>query len=249
MLLAIDVGNTDTKFGVHHNGTWMAVWRRATQADDAEILTAWLTECFSRAEIAFGVEGVACASVVPGRDASIAALGREAFGKEVFFLTAETVHGLEIAYDPPESLGADRIANALGALAQYPPPLVVIDFGSATTFDVVVDRRFVGGAILPGVALQIQSLVGGTAQLPSIPLSMPVSAIGGSTVGSLQSGIVLGHVGAVEGLARRISAELEAKPTVIATGGLSHLFIGATEAIDHFVPMLTLDGIVAGFPN
>lgn len=241
MLLAIDAGNTDTKFGVHDDNSWVAVWRKPTS--ELADLDSWLREQFAQAQLGADFEFAACASVVPSAESSIAAGVKNAFGQEVQFLRSTMDFGLEVRYEPPESVGIDRLMNCLGASRQFPAPLVVIDFGSATTFDVVRDGRFLGGAILPGLELQAEMLSKGTAQLQEVPLEIPQFGIGNSTVLALQSGLVFGHIGAVEGIVARIRGELGEEPTMVATGGLSHLFIGATEAIQHFVPYLTLEGV------
>jgi type III pantothenate kinase len=141
-------------------------------------------------------------------------------------------------------VGADRIANALGALERYTPPVVVVDFGTATTFD-AIDREgtYVGGAILPGIEISTQALVSRAAKLPQISYSAPRAAIGRTTVESLQSGIILGYAGSIDTLANRISAELGGGATIVSTGGLGGLFVGLSTEISEYVPELTLDGL------
>ena len=246
MLLAIDVGNTDTKFGVSDGNTW-TVWRKPT--NDLSDAGEWLSHQFSNTPtlqpLNASILKVGCACVVPSVEQTITNVAKTLFRQEVLFLRATMPFGLKVDYDPPESLGADRFANCLGALKQFSPPIIVVDFGSATTFDVVQENMYIGGAIMPGVKMQAEMLARGTSQLPEAPLIVPDSAIGASTEQAIQAGIVFGHVGAVEGILARIQTECANCATVVATGGLSHLFIGATEAINHFVPNLTLDGIAA----
>jgi type III pantothenate kinase len=150
-----------------------------------------------------------------------------------------------VDYDPPRAVGADRVANALAALEKYKTPVVVVDFGTATTFD-TIDREgvYVGGAILPGVGISSQALVHHTAKLPQIDLVPPQRAVGKNTVESLQSGIMLGYAGAIDALARRIDLELGGGTTVVSTGGLGGVFVELCETIQEHNETLTLDGLV-----
>lgn len=243
MLLAIDVGNTHTVYGLLIEGEWRHVWRRATDPEATEDeLAAWLDSLFRLAGIGQKPDGVVCASVVPAMNAALVALSRKWFGSEVFFLDSSSA-GLEIRYQPATAVGADRLANALGALEKYSAPIVVVDFGTATTFDAIAaDGAYVGGAILPGVLVSAEALVRRTAKLPQIDLHAPEKAIGTTTTDSLQSGLVLGYAGAIDTLARRISTELGGA-TVLATGGLSGMFMGVCETLQHHEPNLTLDGL------
>jgi type III pantothenate kinase len=200
-----------------------------------------------QAQIPGEIHAVACCSVVPAWDPTLRRLARLLCDADIFFLRTGDQVGVKVNYDPPSSLGADRVANVLGALKQHKPPVIVIDFGSATTLDVITDAGFVGGAILPGVAIQAEAISRRAAQLPKVPLSVPHKVIANNTMEALQAGIILGHVSAIEGLVARIKQELGTPATVVATGGLSHLFMGATPAIHHFVPQLTLDGIAAAY--
>jgi type III pantothenate kinase len=161
------------------------------------------------------------------------------------FLRGGAAVGLQIDYDPPHAVGADRLANALAALAKFKPPIVVVDFGTATTFD-TIDRNgvYVGGAILPGVMIASQALVGHTAKLPQIDLVAPATAIGKNTVHSLQSGVMLGYAGAIDALAGRIDEELGGGSTILSTGGLGQIFQGLCKCIGAHDETLTLDGLV-----
>ena len=244
MLLAIDIGNTQTVFGVRHKGKWLHTWRRTTDARHTEDeLAAWLSELFRLADIPCVITDIVCASVVPPANDAITRLGREWFKCEPLFVSNDLDLGVEVRYDPPRAVGADRLANAVGALSRYAPPIVVVDFGTATTFDAISrDGAYLGGAILPGVDVSTQALVGHTAKLPQIEYKAPAHAIGRNTIESLQSGIVLGYAGAIDTLARKISAELGGA-MVIATGGLGGLFFGLCEMIEGYDPDLTLDGL------
>ncbi len=244
MLLAIDVGNTQTVFGVRSEGKWLHTWRRATDTRHTEDeLAAWLSELFRLAGIPFEITAIVCASVVPSANDAIQRLAHEWFHCELLFVTNELDLGIEVRYDPPRAVGADRLANAIGALSRYQPPIVVVDFGTATTFDAIGhDGSYLGGAILPGVDVSTQALVGHTAKLPQIEYKAPAQAIGRTTIESLQSGIVLGYAGAIDTLARKISGELGGAK-VIATGGLGGLFVDLCEMIELYDADLTLDGL------
>jgi type III pantothenate kinase len=243
MLLAIDVGNTHSVFGLW-DGRWLAVWRRQTNAESTEDeLAVWMKGLFDLSGIPFAVDSTLCASVVPPANEALALLCERHLGVPLRHLDAGDV-GIEVLYEPKAAVGADRIANALGALERFDPPIVVVDFGTATTFD-AIDRegRYVGGAILPGVAVASQALAARTAKLPQVEFAAPARAIGRNTVESLQSGIVLGYAGAIDSLAGKFQEELGGA-IVLATGGLGKLFVGICEAIERYEPTLTLDGLV-----
>lgn len=245
MLLAIDVGNTHTVFGVWNGEKWLNTWRHRTDIEATEDeIAAWLRSMFQSAGLDFSVDSVACASVVPGFDRTISMLAQSYFGKEVRFLRGSSEHGIKIDYQPPTAVGADRIANAIGALAIFEPPIVVVDFGTATTFDVIdAEGTYLGGAILPGPLTSLQALVSRTAKLPAIELRAPETAIGKSTTHSIESGMMYGYAGAIDAISSRIAAELGNRPTVIATGGLGEKFLALCAELDGYEPMLTLDGI------
>lgn len=248
MLLAIDVGNTHSVFGIRETTGWLRTWRRATDAAATEDeLAAWLGELFRLQTLPFVMDAIVVASVVPAANEAIERLSKEWFGLEPIFIRNTPNLGIEVRYDPPHAVGADRLANALGALAAYEPPIVVVDFGTATTFDAVAsDGAYVGGAILPGVKVSSDALVSKTAKLPQIEFKAPERAVGRNTVESLQSGIVLGYAGAIDALARRISGELGGAK-IIATGGLGGLFMGICETLEAYEPELTLDGLAIAY--
>lgn len=244
MLWAIDVGNTHTVVGLWDGSAWRAVWRRSTDLESTEDeLAAWLKALCELEGLEMRASGVVCASVVPGARSAVDRLARRWLHTTALFLDRGSQVGLKVLYDPPHAVGADRLANALGALDRFAPPIVVVDFGTATTFD-AIDRNgaYVGGAILTGIEVSSQALVARTAKLPQIELVAPDRAIGRTTVESLQSGIVLGYAGAIEALAGRMSDELEGA-RVLATGGLGGLFVGLCAAIESYEPNLTLDGL------
>ncbi|MFI5386941.1 MAG: type III pantothenate kinase [Fimbriimonadales bacterium] len=263
MLLAIDVGNTHTVFGLWDGQVWKAIWRRDTNpAETEDQLAVWLNGVHHLSGLTttantpiaqhpktfpstMDIDSVVIASVVPQMDTNLDYLASRWLRVKPVFLRGGDSVGLEVAYDPPHAVGADRIANALGALAKFKPPVVVVDFGTATTFD-AIDRRgtYAGGAILPGVTISSQALVEHTAKLPQIDLVAPKTAIGKNTVHSLQSGVMLGYAGAVDALARRIDVELGGGSTIISTGGLGKVFQGLCSTISAYDETLTLDGLV-----
>lgn len=246
MLLAIDVGNTHTVCGVWNGSEWCALWRRSTSVYATEDeLVVWLKGMFDLSGIPWNVDAAICGSVVPQVDGLWDKLADRWLGVRLKFLKHGSQVGLQVDYDPPHAVGADRIANALGALDRFSPPIIVVDFGTATTFDSIdKDGHYAGGAILPGVQLSSRALFDKAAKLPQVDFVAPKSALGKNTVQSLQSGIMLGYAGAIDSLARRINEEMGGNATIIATGGLGSLFLGICESITSYEPTLTLDGLV-----
>jgi type III pantothenate kinase len=246
MLLAIDVGNTHTVFGLWDGAEWKAIWRRSTNPDETEDqLAVWLNGVQSLSQITPRIEAVSIASVVPQMDSNLELLATKWLKVKPLFVRGGAGVGLPVDYDPPHAVGADRVANAIAALAKFKPPIIVVDFGTATTFD-TIDRNgaYVGGAILPGVMIASQALVGHTAKLPQIDLVAPKTAIGKNTVHSLQSGVMLGYAGAIDALASQIDRELGGGATIISTGGLGQVFAGLCKTISAHDETLTLDGLV-----
>lgn len=244
MLWAIDVGNTHTVVGLY-DGEWRHLWRLDTHHYSTEDELAQMLKGLCDIEgVGFFADGVAVASVVPHIDRVIETFVQKRFGIPPYFLKSGDQVGLKVDYTPMNAVGADRIANALGALERIAPPLIVVDFGTATTFD-TVDRQgtYVGGAIMPGPEVAAASLASKTAKLPSVALEPPATAIGKDVVGSLQSGLVLGYADAIDGLARRIKGELGGSARVVATGGLGRVFADLCSEIEEYDAHLTLDGI------
>jgi type III pantothenate kinase len=248
MLLAIDLGNTHTVYGLHDGREWRSVWRRSTDVGATEDeLAVWLKGLHELQGLSMDVNAVVCGSVVPSANDAVERLSRKWLGCEPLFLSAREELGLPILYSPASAVGADRIANALGALEKYAAPLVVVDFGTATTFDAISrEGEYVGGAILPGIETSSKALFEKAAKLPPVEYVAPNRAIGRNTVESLQSGIVLGYAGAIDALATRISGELGGA-TVLATGGLSGMFLSLCATLQHHEPHLTLDGLRIGY--
>ncbi len=246
MLLAIDIGNTNSVYGVWDGLEWVGVWRRATAHEETEDqLAVWLKGLFDLSGLDFKIDTAICASVVPQMNEAIRTLCQRWLGVEAKFLTTGDRVGLEVCYEPPSAVGADRIANALAVLALGPPPAIVVDFGTATTFDTIDSKgRYIGGAILPGVLISSQALSSRTAKLPQIAFEAPERAVGRNTVESLQSGVMLGYAGAIDALAGKIKAELGGQARVISTGGLGKLFVSLCSEVESYHPNLTLDGLV-----
>jgi type III pantothenate kinase len=241
---ALDIGNTQTVVGVWTSGAWLS-WRLDTdRLRTADELAAHILPLAQADGIALQAEVFAACSGVPSLEPAWREFGRRRLGCEPRFLTGKDGFGLPIRYQPPESVGPDRLANAVGALALAAPPVVVVDFGTATTFDVVdAEGAYLGGAILPGLQVTAEALVGRTARLPQFALEPPERAIGRTTIESLQSGFLLGYADAIDGLFDRISIELGTRPAVYSTGGLGAIFTSLCRCLEIHVPHLTLDGL------
>jgi type III pantothenate kinase len=246
MLLVIDAGNTNIVFAVHDGGAWRGTWRLATSAQrTSDEYGVWLDALLAREGItAANVERAVIGTVVPAALYHLRRLCREWFGVEPIVARAALDWGFEIKVDNPDEVGADRLLNALAAHHQYKGPLVVVDFGTATTFDVVdEDGSYMGGVICPGINLSIEALHQAAARLPRIGIGRPQSVIGTSTIPAMRSGIYWGYVGLIEGLLVRIEGEFGKHLKAIATGGLAPLFAEGTTRLDVIDPDLTLDGL------
>lgn len=246
MLLVIDAGNTNIVMAVHDGAEWRGTWRISTDAqrtsdEYAVWLMTLLTHCgIDRREVSRAVIGI----VVPAALYHLRRLCREWFEVEPMIASSELDWGFEIRSDAPTEVGADRLLNTLAAHQLYGGPLVVVDFGTATNFDVVdQDGNFVGGIISPGVNLSIEALHRAAARLPRIAIGRPQVVIGRSTVPAMRSGIFWGYVGMVEGLVTRIRNEFGVPMKVIATGGLAPLFAEGTAIFESIDPDLTLEGM------
>ena len=248
MLLAIDAGNTNTVFAVWDGAAWRGRWRLATQPDrTADEYAVWLTQLMSWAGVRReDITRAAIACVVPAALYHLRHLCRDWYGQEPLVARAAGLDwGFPVLVDNPAEVGADRLVNALAAHTRYRGPLAVVDFGTATTFDVVDGSgAYLGGVIAPGINLSLEALHRAAAALPRVAIARPQSVIGRSTVPAMQAGIYWGYVGLIEGLAKRIEAELGGRMKLIATGGLAPLFADATAAIGHLDPDLTLDGLM-----
>jgi type III pantothenate kinase len=247
MLLAIEQGNTNTLFAVHDGEDWIAQWRSATHSTrTADEYAVWLSQLLSMAGLQFSAfDGCIVSSVVPQSIFNLRNLSRRYLKVEPLVIGENVDLGIEVRIDKPSEAGADRLVNAIGAHVAYPGDLIVIDSGTATTFDIIgADGHFEGGVIAPGINLSTEALHQAAARLPRIAIQKPQRVIGKDTVGAMQSGIFWGYIGLIEGLIARIKAERPEKLTVVATGGVASLFHGATMSIDHFDPDLTIRGLL-----
>jgi type III pantothenate kinase len=246
MLLAIDIGNTNIHLGVYRDGRLLDDWRVSTHrertGDEHAVL---FRELLASAEIEFHhLTGVAVSNVVPPLAPAIRHFARRYVRREPEFVGEALKVEVPIRYSPPAAVGADRLVDAVAVLEQYGAPAVVVDFGTATTYDAIsVDGAYVGGVIAPGVGISLDALFRAAAHLPRIEIARPARVIGGSTVESMQSGAYYGFVAQVEGIVRRLRGELGPTTRVIATGGLAELIAGDTDCIDKVDPLLTLEGL------
>ena len=247
MLLAINANNTNTVFAIWDGETLRGAWRAATDAKrTADEYVVWLDHLLGLEGLTRQtLSGAIIASVVPEANFNLVTLCRRYCGTNPMVVGDPAVDiGVRALVDRPEEVGADRLVNTVAAHDLYTAPLIVVDFGTATTFDVVdADGNYRGGVIAPGINLSLTALHLAAAKLPSVPIRRTERVIGTSTVACMQSGIFWGYIGLVEGVVARIKTEFGAPMAVIATGGLAPLFDGATPAIEQVDPNLTLWGL------
>jgi type III pantothenate kinase len=245
-LFCVDIGNTNVVMGLYEGEDLVAHWRIATDprrmADEYAML---ILDLFERSGLDRStVEDVIVASVVPPLTGIFEKLSRRYFDRGPLVVDAQVHTGVRIRIDSPGEVGADRIVNAVAAYRRYGGPACVVDLGTATTFDVLsAEGDYMGGAIAPGIGIAAEALFQRTAKLPRIDLVRPPSAIGKDTVQAMQSGLLFGYVGLVEGLVARFRAEMGAEMKVIATGGLAALIAAETGVVDVVDPWLTLEGL------
>lgn len=247
MLLAIEQGNTNTLFAVHDGADWIAQWRTATESTrTADEYAVWLSQLLSMHDLKLSaLDGCIISSVVPQSIFNLRNLSRRYLSVEPLVIGDNVELGMPVRILKPSEAGADRLVNAIGAHLVYPGDLIIIDSGTATTFDVVAaDGAFEGGVIAPGINLSLQALHEAAAMLPRIAIQKPDKVIGKDTVSNMQSGVFWGYVALIEGLVARIKAEWGRPMTVIGTGGVASLFEGATDSIDRFDPDLTIRGLL-----
>jgi type III pantothenate kinase len=247
MLLAIDVGNTNISLGLFDadrklRADWRLETRRGRTADE---YVSILSELFRRADLEFGVvTAVVISSVVPPIVAPLDRLCRVYLNLTPLVVGPGTKTGVPVLTENPREVGADRIVNAVAAHDRWPEGAIIVDFGTATTFDVVSARgEYLGGIIAPGLTVSADALFHATAKLPRVEIAHPPTAIGRNTVASMQSGLVFGYAGLVDALVGRIKAEVDFKPRVVGTGGLAPLIAAEARTIDECDDMLTLRGL------
>jgi type III pantothenate kinase len=246
MLVAVDIGNTNTVVGAFRDEHLIATWRVTTEARrTADEYGALFETLFLRGGLSTrDIHGVVIGSVVPGVQVTLEEVSTRYWGCPPLSLSPRLDFGLDVIYDPPTAVGADRIANAVAAIDRYGVPAIVVDFGTATTFDAISrEAAYVGGAIAPGLEISQEALFARTARLPRVPLQDPGRAVGASTVTSLQSGILYGYAGLVDGLVERFRAELGHDARVIATGGLARVVSPHASSIRFVDVDLTLNGL------
>ena len=246
MLLVIDVGNTNTSLGVFERENLVSHWRMATvryrTADEYGVLAR---QMFTLSAIDYReISDVIIASVVPPLNRTMQMMAESYFGHKAVFVDNTIETGLTIRYNPPTDVGADRIVDAVAAVYRYGAPCIVVDFGTATTFDAInAAGEYLGGVITPGVTISSDALFTYAAKLPRVEIKKPPQVIGNTTTNSIQSGLYYGYAGLVDGILRRMIAELGEKTSVVATGGLASLIAEASELIETVDDTLTLEGL------
>ncbi len=248
MLLTIDSGNTNVVFAVFDGDEQRGAWRASSDPKrTADEYAVWLTQLMALQELSLkDITGVIIANVVPAARFSLRKLCNLYFDVEPLFVgSPEVALGIENRIDRPQSAGADRLANAVAVRHRYGGPAIVIDFGTATNFDIVDgEGNYIGGVLAPAAQHSVEALYRVAAQLPRVSIERPDSVIGKDTVPALQSGIFWGYVGLIEGLTSRIKKEYGGEMKVIGTGGLAPIYAAETDAIDEVDPDLTLWGLV-----
>jgi type III pantothenate kinase len=248
MLLAIDCGNTNTLFAVHDGTEWRAQWRTSTDSTrTADEYAVWLSQLLQLQDLSLqDLTGCVISSVVPQSIFNLRNLARRYIQAEPIVVGEPSVDlGVTVNLPRPQEAGADRLVNALGCRVKYDGALLIVDSGTATTFDVVsAAGAFEGGIIAPGINLSMQALHQAAARLPRIAIEKPQRVLGKDTVGAMQSGVFWGYIDLIDGLVERLKAEYGEPMTVIATGGVTSLFDGATRTIDHYDPDVTIRGLL-----
>ena len=252
MILLIDVGNTNVTIGACEGNEIKASWRMTTNKDQTSdeigvTLRNFLT--YNEIDIA-NIEGTIISSVVPPIMYSLTHAVRKYIGTEPIIVKSTSKMGLTIKVDNPKEVGADRLVNAVAAIKKYKAPLIIVDFGTATTFCTInKDKEYLGGVILPGVKISLNALVEKTAKLPRIEIAKPESIIGTNTVSSMQAGMYYGYAGSVDNIVTKIKEELGEDATVIATGGLARMIAKEAKTIDTIDSELTLEGLKIIYDN
>lgn len=252
MILLIDVGNTNVTIGACENDEIIASWRMTTNKDQtSDEIGVLLRNFFTYNGIdAKKISGTIISSVVPPIMYSLTHAVRKYIGTEPIVVKNTSKIGLTVKYDNPKEVGADRLVNAVAAIKKYKAPLIIVDFGTATTFCAINNNNeYLGGVILPGVKISLNALVEKTAKLPRIEIAKPDSVIGKSTVESMQSGMYYGYAGSVDNIVNKMKEELGEDATVIATGGLARMIAKESKTIDTIDSGLTLEGLKIIYDN
>lgn len=246
MELVIDVGNTHIVFGVYEGEELLHYWRLTTNQNRTEDEYGMLMQTLLQNEgvSSKDIRGVMISSVVPSLMFALQHMTEKYFQTEAMVVGPGIKTGLNILYDNPKDVGADRIVNAVAAIREYKAPLIIVDFGTATTFCYIDEREnYVGGAIAPGISISTDALYSQASKLPHIEIQEPKAVVGRNTITAMQSGIYYGYVGQVDGIVGRMKAEAKRKPQVIATGGLARMIGRSASSIDIIDPFLTLKGL------
>jgi type III pantothenate kinase len=246
MLLAVDVGNTQTHFGTFRGQELVEHWRFATvRQSTADQLGAALSNLLGLRGYSFeDVEASIVSSTVPQLEPEWTAVASRYLGHEMLAVGPGTRTGMAIRYDNPREIGPDRLVNAVAIRERFDGAAVCVDFGTATTFDVVShDGEYVGGALLPGIEISLEALSDRGARLPKVDLAPPRSVVGKNTIDAIRSGVVFGYAGAIDAILRRLYEELGEHAGVVATGGLARLVVPYTEEIEQVDELLTLTGL------
>jgi len=242
-LLVVDVGNTNVVLGIYRGDVLAGSWRLATArertADEYGILTKQLI-----GDVAGNLDGAIVSSVVPPLNSAFAGMIEQHFGIEPLFVEPGVKTGIAIHVDNPQEVGADRIVNCVAAFERYGGPTIIVDFGTATTFDVVTaNAEYVGGVIAPGLNISAEALFARASRLPRVDIRRPPTVIGTNTVVNMQSGLYFGYLGLVDGILARMKSELPPLKKILATGGLAALLAPDSEYIEEVLDDLTLEGL------
>lgn len=252
MIFVIDIGNTNTVLGVFEEEQLKYEWRIKTDryktADEFAVL---IKSLFDYKGVLFSeITDIIISSVVPPIMASLEMMCKNYFQIKPMIIGKNTKTNLKMLYPNPQEIGADRIVNAVGAIEKYDGPIVIIDFGTATTYCYINENKeYVGGIISPGITISMEALYQKAAKLPKIDIQRPDRIIGQSTIEAMQSGVFYGYIAQVDGIVQRIKKEWKTEPTVIATGGLAPLLVKASETIDVVDQYLTLNGLYLIYKN
>lgn len=246
LIFVFDVGNTNIVLGVYDNDELKHHWRIETNRYKTEDEYGMIIKnLFEHVQLSFSsIDGIIISSVVPPIMFSLERMCQKYFQIKPLIVGPGIKTGLNIKYENPREVGADRIVNAVAAIHEYGSPLIIVDFGTATTYCYVNEhKQYMGGAIAPGVNISTEALYSKAAKLPRIEIARPEGIVGKNTVAAMQAGILYGYVGQVEGIVKRMKEQSKEKPMVIATGGLSNLIAQESDVIDMVDPFLTLKGL------